>query len=81
MGSWFMKYENPTNVILDVKFFETGKTFKVSKKEDVDFITDLLENSKHIDGHCDGIIDYAITYDDYTYDTIYPTHTVILMQI
>ena len=70
MGSWFMIYEKPTNMILDVKSFETNNTFKVSDKADVDFITNLLKNSKYIDEPCDGIIDYAITYDDYTYDIL-----------
>lgn len=70
MGSWFMNYEKPTNVILDVKSFGTGTTFKVSEKADVDFITNLLENSKYISEPCDGITDYAITYDNYTYDIL-----------
>ena len=70
MGSWFMKYEDPTNVILDVKSFGTNNTFKISEKADVDFITNLLKHSKYIDETCDGIVDYAITYDDYTYDVL-----------
>ena len=70
MGSWFMKYENPTNVVLDVKSFGENKTFKVSDKADVDFITNLLKNSKYIDEPCDGIIDYAITYDNDTYNIL-----------
>ena len=70
MGSWFMNYENPTNVILDVKSFGDSKTFKVSDKADVDFVANLLKYSKYIDEPCDGIIDYAITYDDYTYDVL-----------
>ena len=32
MGSWFMKYEDPTNVILDVKSFGTNNIFQISKK-------------------------------------------------
>ena len=68
MGSWFMKYEDPTNEILDVKSFGTNNTFQISEKADVDFITNLLKNSKYIGEPCDGIVDYAITYDDYTYD-------------
>ncbi len=70
MGSWFMNYEDPTNVILDVKSFGTDKTFKVSNKSDVDFISDLLKNSKYINEPCKGIADYAITYDNYTYDIL-----------
>ena len=70
MGSWFMKYEDPTNVILDVKSFGGNQTFKVFNKADVDFITNLLKNSKYLDEPCDGIVDYAITYDDYTYDVL-----------
>ena len=70
MGSWFMKYENPTNVILDVKSFGGNNTFQISEKTDVDFVANLLKNSKYIDEPCDGIIDYAITYDDYTYNVL-----------
>ena len=70
MGNWFMNYEKPTNVVLDVKSFGENKTFKVSDKADVEFITNLLKHSKYIDEPCDGIIDYAITYDDFTYDVL-----------
>ena len=70
MGSWFMKYEDPTNVILDVKSFGTNNTFQISKKADVDFVANLLKYSKYTDERCDGIIDYAITYDDYTYNVL-----------
>ena len=70
MGSWFMNYEKPTNVILDIKSFGTNNIFQISEKEDVDFITNLLKHSKYIGEPCDGIIDYAITYDDYTYDVL-----------
>ena len=70
MGSWFMNYEKPTNVILDVKSFGTNNTFQISEIADVDFISNLLKHSKYIDEPCDGIIDYAITYDDYTYNIL-----------
>ncbi len=70
MGSWFMKYEKPANVILDVKSFGTNNTFQISEKADVDFITNLLENSKYIKEPCDGIVDYAITYNNYTYNIL-----------
>ena len=70
MGSWFMRYENPTNVILDVKSFGGNKTFQISYKTDVDFVANLLKYSKYTDEPCDGIIDYAITYDDYTYNVL-----------
>ena len=70
MGSWFMKYEDPTNEILDVKSFGTNNTFQISEKADVDFITNLLKHSKYLDEPCDGIIDYSITYDDCTYNVL-----------
>ena len=70
MGSWFMKYEDPTNVILDVKSFGTNNIFQISEKADVDFVANLLKHSKYIDEPCDGIVDYAIAYDDYTYDVL-----------
>ena len=70
MGSWFMKYEDPTNVILDVKSFGANNTFQIYEKADVDFVVNLLKYSKYIDELCDGIVDYAIAYDDYTYDVL-----------
>ncbi len=70
MGSWFMKYENPTDLALDVKSFGTDNTFQIVEKADVDFIANLLENSKYVNEPCDGIADYAITYDNYTYDIL-----------
>ena len=70
MGSWFMNYEKPTNGILDVKSFGTNNTFQISEKADVDFITNLLKHSKYIDEPCDGIVDYAITYDNDTYNIL-----------
>lgn len=70
MGSWFMNYEKPTNVILDVKSFGTNNTFQISEKADVDFVTNLLKHSKYIDEPCDGIVDYAITYDNDTYNVL-----------
>lgn len=70
MGSWFMKYEDPTKAILDVKDFGGNTVFKIREKEDVDFVASLLEDSKYTDEPCDGIVDYAITYDDYTYDVL-----------
>ena len=70
MGSWFMKYENPADLTLDVKSFGTDNTFQIAEKADVDFITNLLKNSKYINEPCDGIIDYAITYDNHTYNIL-----------
>lgn len=70
MGSWFMRYEKPTNAVLDVKDLENGNTFKISEKADVDFIVNLLKNSKYINEPCEGIANYAIAYDDYTYDIL-----------
>ncbi len=70
MGSWFMNYENPTNVILDVKSFGTNNIFKVSEKADVDFIANLLKDAKYINEPCDSIVDYAITYDNDTYNIL-----------
>lgn len=70
MGSWFMNYEKPTNVILDVKSFGTNNTFQISEKADVDFTTNLLKNSKYINEPCEGIADYAITYGNHTYNIL-----------
>ncbi len=70
MGSWFMKYDDPTNAVLDVKDLINGNAFQIFEKSDVDFITNLLQYSKYTNELCRGIAHYAITYDDFTYDVL-----------
>ena len=66
-GSWFMKYELSNYDILDVELLMDGKTVKVSKTRDIEFIIGLLEDSKYIDEVCDGINSHKIVLDNETY--------------
>ena len=66
-GSWFMKYELSNYDILDVELLMDGKTVKVSKTRDIEFIIGLLENSKYINEPCDGINSHKIVLDNDTY--------------
>jgi len=66
-GSWFMKYELSNYDILDVELLMDGKTVKVSKTRDIEFIIGLLENSKYINEPCDGINSHKIVLDNETY--------------
>ena len=66
-GSWFMNYELSNYDILDVELLMDGKTVKVSKTRDIEFIIGLLENSKYINEPCDGINSHKIVLDNETY--------------
>ena len=66
-GSWFMKYELSNYDILDVELLMDGKTVKVSKTRDIEFIIGLLEDSKYINEVCDGINSHKIVLDNETY--------------
>ena len=67
MGSWFMKYELSSYESIDIELFMDGKTIQVSKKQDVEFITSLLEHSKYINEPCDGINTHKIKIGDELY--------------
>ena len=62
--------QEPVNEILQIKSFGENKTYKVSDKADVEFITNLLKTSKYIGEPCDGIADCAITYENSTYNIL-----------
>ena len=66
-GSWFMKYELSNYDILDVELLMDGKTVKVSKTRDIEFIIGLLEDSKYINEVCDGINSHKIVLDNEIY--------------
>lgn len=66
-GSWFMKYELSNYDILDVELLMEGKTIKVSKTRDIEFIIGLLKDSKYINEPCDGINSHKIVLDNETY--------------
>ena len=66
-GSWFMKYELSNYDILDVELLMDGKTVKVSKTRDIEFIIGLLEDSKYINEPCDGINTHKIIIGDEIY--------------
>ena len=66
-GSWFMKYELSNYDILDVELLMDGKTVKVSKTRDIEFIIGLLEDSKYINEVCDGINSHKIVLNNETY--------------
>ena len=66
-GSWFMKYQLANYDIIDVELLIDGKTVKVSKTRDIEFIIGLLEDSKYINEVCDGINSHKIILDNEIY--------------
>jgi len=66
-GSWFMKYELSNYESIDIELLMDGKTIKVSKIRDIEFIIGLLEDSKYINELCDGINTHKIKIGDEVY--------------
>ena len=66
-GSWFMNYKLSNYESIDIELFMEGKTVQVSRTRDIDFIINLLENSKYINEPCDGINTHKIKILDEVY--------------
>jgi len=67
MGSWFMNYELSNYESIDIELFMEGKTVQVSRIRDIEFIINLLENSKYINEPCNGINTHKIKIGDEIY--------------
>ncbi len=65
MGSWFMKYDLPTEQ--DIKIEYDGKTVVIDNREDRDKIYNILTNSKYDSEICNGIHTHKITVDNEVY--------------
>jgi len=66
-GSWFMNYKLSNYEGIDIELFMEGKTVQVSRTRDIEFIINLLENSKYINEPCDGINTHKIKIGDEIY--------------
>ena len=65
MGNWFMKYDLPKekNIIIEYE----NKTIKITNHNDIDKISNILENSKYNAPICDGINTHKISIDNEIY--------------
>ena len=66
-GNWFMKYELSNYESIDIELYKEGDTIQVTKTRDIEFIIKLLEDSKYINGHCNGINTHEIKIGDEVY--------------
>lgn len=66
-GSWFMKYELSNYDNIEIELLMDGKTIQVSKTQDIEFITNLLKDSKYINEICEGINTHRIKLGDEVY--------------
>lgn len=66
-GSWFMAYELSNYESIDIELIMEGKTVHVSRTRDIEFIINLLKNSKYINEVCDGINTHKIKIGDEIY--------------
>ena len=66
-GSWFMNYKLSNYDNIDIELLMEGKTIKVSKTRDIEFIIGLLKDSKYINELCEGMYTHKIEYDNETY--------------
>ena len=67
MGSWFMKYELSEYESISIELLMDGKIVNIDKRENIEFIISLLENSKYINELCDGINTHKIQIEDDVY--------------
>jgi len=66
-GSWFMNYELSNYESIDIVLLMEGKTIKVSRIRDIEFIIGLLKDSKYINEPCDGINSHKIMLNNDAY--------------
>ena len=67
MGSWFMNYELTGYDELEVELLEEGKTIKITKTRDIEWIASLLKDSKYNKELCLGISTHKIKLGEDTY--------------
>jgi len=66
-GSWFMKYELEEKESITIELLMDSKKVEINKKEDIEFITSLLKDSKYINELCDGINTHKIIINNEVY--------------
>lgn len=65
MGSWFMKYNLPEYATITVE--TNGITTKITDYNDINTLSNILENSKYNRELCDGITTHKITINNEVY--------------
>lgn len=65
MGNWFMKYDQPKERDIIIEY--EGKTIKITNHNDINKISNILENSKYNAPICDGINTHKISIDNEIY--------------
>ena len=66
-GSWFMDYELSNYENIEIEVLMDNKTIQVSKTKDIEFIINLLKDSKYINELCEGMNTHKITIGDDVY--------------
>ena len=66
-GSWFMKYELSNYDNIEIELLMDDKIIQVSKTRDIEFIINLLKDSKYINEICKGINTHKIKIGDDVY--------------
>lgn len=67
MGNWFMNYELTEYDELEVEIIDEGKTIKITKTRDIEWIASLLKDSKYNKELCLGISTHKIKLGEDTY--------------
>lgn len=66
-GSWFMNYKLSNYDDIEIELLTEGKTIRVFKTRDIEYIVNLLRDSKYINELCDGINTHKIKIEDEIY--------------
>ena len=60
-GSWFMNYKLSNYESIDVELLMDGEKIQITRRRDIEFIVNLVKDSKYIKELCDGINTHKIT--------------------
>ena len=66
-GSWFMNYKLSNYESIDVELLMDGEKIRITRTRDVEFIVNLVKDSKYIKELCDGINTHKITIGNDVY--------------
>lgn len=66
-GSWFMTYKLSNYGRIDVELLMEAETIQVTRTRDIEFIVNLLKDSKYINELCYGINTHKIIIEDVVY--------------
>lgn len=67
MGNWFMDYTLPEEEPIEIELLIENKKLKVTERNDIEFISALLKDSKYMDKVCKGVKTHKVNLNGEQY--------------